>query len=287
LNCVANGRVARAGIFSRLFVQPAAGDAGTSLGAAALAHVQHTGRRPSDRAMTDVHLGPSYSASEVYRTLAALCRPTDFRGREAALLEATVDRLIDGKVVGWFQGRLEFGPRALGARSILADPRLPHMRDLINSRVKKREEFRPFAPAVLLEKAMEHFDLPHASPFMLETCDVRSPLDLPAITHVDRSARVQTVDRAASPRFARLLDAFERRSGCPLLLNTSFNMKDEPIVCTPAEALICFIRSNIETLVIEDFLVDREDVAASWAESYGRLFEAPSSNVSELAYTFL
>lgn len=287
LNCVANGRISREGHFKRLFVQPAAGDAGTSLGAAALAYVKYTDTRPAGLQMDTAGLGPGYSPLEVLKTLAAICRPADFRGRESELVAATADRLAAGKVVGWFQGRMEFGPRALGARSILADPRNHGMRDLINSRVKKREEFRPFAPAVLLEKADQHFHLTHPSPFMLETCQVRSPIDLPAITHVDGSARVQTVDRRVSPRFAHLLDAFERRTDCPILLNTSFNMRDEPIVCTPAEAIICFLRSGIEALVIEDFIVDRKEIGPSWDGIFSRLFQAPSTNVSNLVYTFL
>ena len=287
LNCVANGRIIRESKFNNLFVQPAAGDAGTSLGAAALAYVKDTNMRPPGPAMITANLGPSYSATEVRQTLAAICQPADYRRREEEMLEATVDRLVAGKVVGWFQGRMEFGPRALGARSILADPRHAGMRDLINSRVKKREEFRPFAPAVLLEKAREHFDLQHPSPFMLETCQVISRIDLPAITHVDGSARVQTVDRRVNPRFARLLECFERRTGCPILLNTSFNMRDEPIVCTPAEALICFLRSNMETLVIEDFIVDREALASSWGDIFSRLFQPQATNISNLVYTFV
>lgn len=287
LNCVANGRIAREGKFKRLFIQPAAGDSGTCLGAAALSYVKHTGRRPSKAQMASATLGPSYFNDEVHKTLSALCRPEDYRGRETELLAATVDRLVTGRVVGWFQGRMEFGPRALGARSILADPRHPGMRNLINSRIKKREEFRPFAPAILLERADQHFDLSHPSPFMLETCQVKSWIDLPAITHVDGSARVQTVDRKLSPRFAKLLDIFEARTGCPMLLNTSFNMKDEPIICTPAEAIICFLRSGIESLVIEDFIIDREQLGPAWDGIFTRLFETPSTNISNLVYTFL
>ena len=237
--------------------------------------------------METAQFGPACTTSEAHRALAAIYRPADYRGREDELIAATVERLVSGKVIGWFQGRMEFGPRALGARSILADPRNPGMRDLINSRVKKREEFRPFAPAVLREKARQHFEMDHPSPFMLETCSVNSPLSLAAITHVDGSARVQTVDRRVNPRFARLLEAFERRTGCPMLLNTSFNMRDEPVVCSPPEAIICFIRSSIETLVMDDFLVDRDQLGPSWNENFSRLFEAPRSNVSNLVYTFV
>jgi carbamoyltransferase len=184
----------------------------------------------------------------------------DFKNHEPELLEAVVERLVESKVVGWFQGRMEFGPRALGARSILADPRGDSMRDRVNLLVKKRESFRPFAPSVLANRASEHFDLDHPSPFMLETCRVKSRLHLPAITHVDGSARVQTVDPEANIRFARLLVKFDECTGCPILLNTSFNLSDEPIVCTPEDALICFLRSGLDVLVLEDYLIDRSSV---------------------------
>ncbi len=288
LNCVANGRIAREGKFKALFIQPAAGDAGTALGAAALAHLKHVREWSIDKQMAHVNWGPAYTNQDVCRAVASIGRPSDFQGREQQLLDKAVERLVAGKVVGWFQGRMEFGPRALGARSILADPRLPSMRDLINSRIKKREEFRPFAPAVLEEKADEHFDLRHPSPFMLETCQVKSALELPAITHVDGSARVQTVASDSNPRFARLLKTFETKTGCPLLLNTSFNMSDEPIVCTPVDALICFLRSNIEALVIEDFIIDRENLNPISSHVLSWLYEGQGrkSNVSHLVYTF-
>jgi carbamoyltransferase len=258
LNCVANGRILREGPFERMFVQPAAGDAGGALGAAALAHVALTGERPEPGRLPHVYLGPGYGAESVGALLsAAAVEGLDFRGREAELMEAVVDRLTAGKVVGWFQGRMEFGPRALGARSLLADPRDPGMRDRLNRQVKKREAFRPFAPSVLAEEAPRHFELDHPSEFMLETCAVRSPLALPAVTHVDGSARPQTVDRRHAPRFAALIDAFARRTGCPLLVNTSFNVRGEPIACSPVDALTCVADSGIDTLVIEDFLVER------------------------------
>ena len=210
----------------------------------------------------------------------------DFRGREAALLEATVDRLAAGRVVGWFQGRMEFGPRALGNRSILADPRDPGMRERVNALVKKRETFRPFAPAVLLPKASRHFALGHPAPFMVETCPVRSSLALPAITHIDGSARVQTVDAETNPRFYRLLEAFERRTGCPVLLNTSLNVRGEPIVLSPVDALRCFLRSGLDSLVLEDHLLDRASVPASWLRVAGNVEAAPST-ISETVYTLL
>jgi carbamoyltransferase len=207
------------------------------------------------------------------------------------LCRRTVDALADGKVVGWFQGRMEFGPRALGSRSILADPRDPAMRDRVNALVKKRERFRPFAPAVLEERAAEHFDLGHSSPFMLETCKVTSRLELPAITHVDRSARVQTVSGGHSPRFELLLEAFEERTGCPMLLNTSFNLKDEPIVCSPADALACFVRANLDLLVLEDFVVVHSDLSPEFLagvnESYRQIDVARRAPVSHAVYTLV
>jgi len=287
LNCVANARILREGPFSDLFIQPAAGDAGGCLGAAAVAHVRLTGERPRQGRLDHMYWGPGYSSRDVAELLAATsCRGLDFRGRTGELIEATVDRLAEGKIIGWFQGRMEFGPRALGARSILADPRRPEMRDRINALVKMREAFRPFAPAVLAERAAAHFDLDHRSPFMLETSQVISPLDLPAVTHVDGSARVQTVDRQATSRFAGLLEGFERRTGCPVLLNTSFNMRGEPIVCTPADALLCFVHSQIDTLVVEDFLLDREQVPSRWRE-LSPPPRRPEAAISHQVYTLL
>ena len=287
LNCVAVERIVNAGPFERVFVQPAAGDAGGALGAATLAHVRRTGERPDSRPLRHVFLGPSFDADAI----AELFRPSpaavqDFRRREPDLLRATVDRLASGKVVGWFQGRMEFGPRALGNRSILADARDPEMRERINALVKKREAFRPFAPAVLASKAAAHFELDHPAPFMVETCRVRSPIDLPAVTHVDGSARVQTVERETNPRFTRLLEAFEARTGCPVVLNTSFNLRGEPIVCTPLDALLCFIRSDLDCLVLEDLLLDRKDVPGSWLQWF-RDRHLPAAAVSDSVYTLL
>src|SRR5260221_3353497 len=260
LNCVANRRIHKDGPFKRLFVQPAASDAGCALGAASLAWYEDKGASPIAPMQHD-YLGPSFTSTDILRTLCACGVPaSDFRGREQELLETTADLIARGRDVGWVQGRMEFGPRSLGARSILADPRHPDMRERINALVKQRESFRPFAPAVLVSKANEHFDIGYDSPFMLETCRVTSNLELPAVTHVDGSARVQTVSESTNPRFAALLEAFDRRTGCPLLLNTSFNMSDEPIVCSPADALVCFFRSEIDALIIEDFLVERRNI---------------------------
>jgi len=257
LNCVANSRILKETPFKHLFVQPAAGDAGGCLGAAALGHIQLTGTWSAKR-LSHVYLGAAYSSDDILGLLNSLSLTfEDCRGAEDTLLSLTAKRLADGKVIGWFQGRMEFGPRSLGARSILADPRNPEMRDRINSMVKKREGFRPFAPAIIESKATEYFDIDHQSPFMLETCKVISSVDLPAITHVDGSARLQTVNEETNRRFYKLLMAFADNTGCPILLNTSFNVKGEPIVCSPEDGLKCFVLSDIDCLVIEDFIVDK------------------------------
>ena len=266
LNCVANGEILRRGPFERLFVQPAAGDDGGCLGAAALAHRRLAADGGAIEPLRHVYLGPRWRPEDVARLLAATgLEASDYRSREADLLAAVVDRLEQRKIVGWFQGAMEFGPRALGARSILANPLDPQVRDRLNRRIKQRESFRPFAPSVLEEAAAEHFELDHASPFMLETCAVRSPLDLPGITHVDGSARPQTVG-SHHPRYRRLLETFHRRTGCPLLVNTSFNVAGEPIVCTPEDALSCLAAAGLDALVLEDFVIDAAALPAGWRE---------------------
>jgi carbamoyltransferase len=291
LNVVANSRCLKEGPFKRLFVQPAAGDAGGSVGTAAMAHVRLTGESPQRKRLEHVYLGPDNSSSEVYRFLgASSAKFQDFRGQEDELIRYTVDRLVEGKVVGWCQGRMEFGPRSLGARSIIADPRRPEMRDRINSLVKMRESFRPFAPAVIESEAKRHFDLDHPSPFMLETGQVISPLALPAITHVDGSARIQTVPPDTNRRFASLLQGFYRRTDCPILLNTSFNMRGEPIVCTALDAILCFVRSKIDLLVLEDFVIDRAGIPPAWDQlAQYHTGEKPGQTraVSNLVYTLL
>jgi carbamoyltransferase len=291
LNVVANSRCLREGPFKRLFVQPAAGDAGGSIGSAAMAHARLTGKSLSTKKLEHVFLGPANSSVQIYQMLqSSSAKFQDYRGKEEELISYTVDCLIEGKVVGWSQGRMEFGPRALGARSILADPRRPEMRDRINELVKKREAFRPFAPSVLESKADKHFDLNHSSPFMLEVCQVISPIDLPAITHVDSSARVQTVQPDTNTRFTALLTEFDRRTGCPILLNTSFNMRGEPIVCTAIDAIRCFARSQIDVLVLEDFILERSGIPPLWM-IYAQQGIAETHNegeaVTHLVYTLL
>ena len=287
LNCVANGNILRKGPFKQLYVQPASSDSGCALGAAALAHVEITGERPQKERLSHVYLGPAYSNKEIANVLDATSfSHKNYQGDADALLKDVAQLLSEGKVIGWFHGRMEFGPRSLGARSILADPRGEEMRDRINAMVKKREAFRPFAPAVLEEMAFDHFDLNHPSPFMLETCQVKSNLDLPAITHVDGSARVQTVSSSTNERFSKLLKYFYEITGCPILLNTSFNVRGEPIVCTPEDALKCFITTDIDCLILEDFIISRNDNdfdLIAWMIN----LQAKASGIVHDVYTFI
>ncbi len=294
LNCVANGKILRQGPFERLFVQPAAGDDGGCLGAAALAHHRLEGSGVGVEPLEHVYLGPRWRPDEVAQLLAATgLEARDYRDREAELLAVVVDLLIDKKILGWFAGPMEFGPRALGARSILANPLDPEVRDRLNHRIKRREAFRPFAPSVLEEAAHEHFELDHPSPFMLETCAVRSDLDLPGITHVDGSARPQTV-AGHHPRYRRLLERFQERTGCPLLVNTSFNVAGEPIVCSPADALSCFAAADLDVLVLEDFVIESRALPAgwrerilSWRERGSPASRHPGDGVREALYSFV
>lgn len=283
LNCVGNGRILREGPFERLWVQPAAGDAGGALGTALFIWHQLLGKPrtalPGD-SQCGSRLGPGFTDEDVQRDLDSLGAVFEFIPEDAELVRRVSDHLVDQKVVGWFQGRMEFGPRALGGRSILGDARSQQMQSLINLKTKFREGFRPFAPVVLHDRAHEYFELKpgQESPYMLIVAPVRpehrlavageesAGLDklkiprstLPAITHVDCSARVQTVDPVRNPRFHALLKAFEAATGCPVLINTSFNVRSEPIVCTPSDAYRCFMASNIDVLVIERFVLLKE-----------------------------
>ena len=294
LNAVANRRIRREGGYTNIFIQPAAGDSGACLGAAALAHVELVGKRHSTEALSSLYLGPGYSSLEISHTLeAAAVQAIDYSQYEDELIQAVIDRLMDDKIIGWFQGRMEFGPRALGARSILANPMNPEMRERINRTIKKRETFRPFAPVILFSHLADHFDISHHTPFMIETCQVTSGLDLPAVTHVDGSARPQTLVRDEHPRFGKLLEEFHRRTGCPILVNTSFNQRGEPIVCTPLDALMCMASSDLDVLVIGDYIVDREQLPENWGmllESRGTARDRSGSEstnpIQENLYSF-
>lgn len=265
LNCVANGKILRQLPFKRLFVQPAAGDDGGCIGAAALAHRDLNGGQAKVEPQTHVFFGPSWSNQHLKKILDDLHGDfEDYQGREEALAHRVAKALAEHKVVGLFHGAMEFGPRALGSRSILANPMDPTIRQKLNQLVKKREGFRPFAPSVLQAQASRHFDLDHSSPYMLETCQVRSNIDLPGITHVDGSARPQTVSKATSPRFHSIIQAFYEQTACPMVVNTSFNLRGEPIVCSPHHALRCAVLANLDFLVLGDFLLDLKQQPKLW-----------------------
>jgi carbamoyltransferase len=272
LNCVANGRLLREGPFEQLWVQPAAGDAGGALGAAMFA--EHCVLdRPRRFRMDHAYWGPAYSDEEIRRFLDARGAPYRTVSRDEMIQETA--RLLDEEqaVVGWFQGRMEWGPRSLGSRSILADARNEENWKRVNLKIKFRESFRPFAPAALADKAGAWFDIDRESPYMLLVCQVREGAGIPAVTHVDGSARLQTVTRDPHPEFHDLIQAFDERTGCPVLINTSFNVRGEPIVCTPEDAYLCFMRTNMDVLVLGNQILRKEDQPElvedfDWREKY-------------------
>ncbi|MFI7453489.1 carbamoyltransferase [Nonomuraea sp. NPDC049714] len=268
LNCVANGHLLRSGVFDRIWVQPAAGDSGAALGCALFAwHHLLDNPRPATTsdAMRGCFLGPRFGNDEIRRYLESVGARFHVKPDEGALCTRVAELIADGKIVAHFAGRMEFGPRALGNRSILADAREPDMQRTLNLRIKFRESFRPFAPAVLRERVHEYFVWAEGmdSPYMGFVTDVRSPQELPAITHVDGSARIQTVDPDRHPRLHGILRAFERRTGCPLIINTSLNVRGEPIVHTPAEAYHCLMSTGIDVLILENTLVYFEEQPAA------------------------
>ncbi|MBF0141997.1 MAG: carbamoyltransferase [Magnetococcales bacterium] len=298
LNCVANGKVRRDGAFKRLWIQPASGDAGGALGAALAAYHWHLGRPrilpETGDGMAGAYLGPAFAQEEIERRLTVL-GARFHRLEEESLLEAGVRALEAGKALGWFQGRMEFGPRALGARSILGDARSPTMQSLLNLKVKFRESFRPFAPSVLAEEVGEWFDLEEESPYMLLVDAVRQERrramteaenrlfgieklnvprsEIPAVTHVDHSARIQTVHRETNPRYHALISRFKAHTGCPVIVNTSFNVRGEPIVGSPEDAFRCFMGTGIETLAIGDCFLLKEEQDPELARDYRDRFE--------------
>ena len=264
LNSVANRRLAEEGPFARLWVQPAAGDAGGALGAALWAwHIVHGQPRPADLTPHPPGLGAAHDREAVREILADLGFPHEDLGGVDEAAEHAAAALDDGQVIAWFEGRFEWGPRALGHRSILADPRRAEMKDVVNRRIKFREPFRPFAPAVTAEAAAEFFDIPAGARelvrYMLATAAVRPEAQarIPAVTHVDGSARVQVVEAARSPAFHRLITAFGERTGVPVVMNTSFNLKGEPIVASPMGAVATLMRCELDALYIEGFRVPR------------------------------
>ena len=298
LNCVANGKVLRDGHFDNIWIQPAAGDAGGALGAAYAAHYVHA-KRPrhlngAGDKMGGSYLGPSYTQKDIERRLHEVGARFDVLD-DKDMLERSVDALEAGHAVGWFQGRMEYGPRALGARSILGDPRNPDMQKNLNLKIKYRESFRPFAPSILAEDTREYFELDSDSPYMLLVADVLKTRrrtmsseeeqlfgidklnlprsDIPAVTHVDYSARIQTVHRETNPRYHALISAFKARTGCPLLVNTSFNVRGEPIVQSPEDAFRCFMGTEMETLSIGNCVLNKVDQDQVLAIDYRGQFE--------------
>ncbi len=284
LNCVGNGRVLREGPFENIWIQPAAGDAGGALGAALSVWYQYLGNprsvAPGRDAMKGAYLGPSFKNDEIKDFLETT--GANYRRVERSELAEHVARLLaDEKIVGWFQGRMEFGPRALGGRSILGDPRSPRMQSQMNLKIKFRESFRPFAPSILRGRVSDYFEMDCDSPYMLLVAPIQKSLrremsdaekelfgieklnavrsTVPAITHVDYSARVQTVGPDENPIYYDTISAFERLTGCPILVNTSFNVRGEPIVCTPEEAYTCFMRTEMDCLVMEDYVLRKDE----------------------------
>jgi carbamoyltransferase len=258
LNCVANGRVIKETPYRDVFIQPAAGDAGGAVGVAT--YIYHTVLGHERKWQWEhAYLGPEYHTDEIRDYL----KSNDIVFHELSedgMIDATVQAMVDQKTVGWFQGRMEFGPRALGSRSIIADARNPENKSVVNLKIKFRESFRPFAPSVLEEKCSEWFELDVPSPYMLLVADVRDgKRTIPSVTHVDNSARIQTVDPKSSPRYYQLIKRFDERTGCPLIINTSFNVRGEPIVCTPHEAYLCFMRTNMDVLVMDRFVLYKPD----------------------------
>jgi len=264
-NGVANGKIAASQVFDSVYVPPAPGDAGGCVGAALYIWHDMLGHPKISSAMEHAYLGPAYGANEIRacitRDAEDLAQGRKFTRRELSDTElfATVAALLEGETaVGWFQGRMEFGPRALGNRSILADPRHKQNWQRINQKIKFRESFRPLAPSVLAERSREYFDLSEESPYMSFVAPVISP-NIPAVTHVDRSARIQTVREETNPRFYKLIEAFYARTGCAVVMNTSLNVHDEPIAMTPYDALRCFFATDMDYLVLGNTLVSKND----------------------------
>jgi len=296
LNCVANGKLLRDGRYEHIYIQPAAGDAGGALGAALAGYHMQLGREriANGDAMRGAYLGPAYSQQEIENRLTK-CGARFELLEDSALIATGAEDLARSKALGWFQGRMEFGPRALGNRSILGDPRSPTMQKTLNLKIKYRESFRPFAPSVLRERVSDWFEMNCDSPYMLLVADVvqsrrREMSDeekqlfgidklnvprseIPAVTHVDYSARVQTVHEDTNPRYYALLSAFERKTGCPVLVNTSFNVRGEPIVCTPEDAFRCFMGNELDVLAVGNCYLRKDDQNPALKQNYETAFE--------------
>ncbi len=298
LNCVANSKILKERIFDNIWIQPAATDAGGSIGAALLTYYQYLNKprkvNPQKDSMNGSFLGPQYTNEEIEELLKNNNIPYQKLSYEE-LIDKAANLIADGNVIGWFQGRMEFGPRSLGARSILADPRNPSMQKRLNLKIKFREGFRPFAPSILEENLSDYFELNSPSPYMLLTAEVkkerRIPLtkeqeklrgidklntirsDIPAVTHIDYSARIQTVTKETNPVFYDLIKKFHNITGCPVLINTSFNVRGEPIVCTPKDAITCFCRTGIDYLVIGNYVIDKKNIPYELLEKHTKTYE--------------
>ena len=283
LNCVGNGKLLREGPFKDIWIQPAAGDAGGAVGAALFVWYQYLNndRHTNDKdSQVGSFLGPEFSTNEIQEFLIKNSVEAEFI-EDSKLTSTVADLIAQEKVIGWFQGRMEFGPRALGSRTIIGDARSPKMQETMNLKIKFRESFRPFAPSVLYEKVSDYFELDRPSPYMLLVAEVRKGRqrimnenekklfgidklnivrsDIPAVTHVDYSARIQTVHKETNPLYHELIEKFNEKYGCGVIVNTSFNVRGEPIVCTPEDAYKCFMRTNMDYLVMGNFLIDKKN----------------------------
>lgn len=297
LNCVTNGKILRENNFSNIWIQPASGDSGGALGVAlAVWHKELNNPRAVNfkDSMQGSYLGPSYKQNDIEKELTN-CGANFITLDDEEIIEQTAQNLLEGKAIGWFQGRMEFGPRALGGRSILGDPRSGTMQKTLNLKVKYRESFRPFAPSILREDLTEWFDLNCDSPYMLIVDEVKTDKrhkvteeeeklfgidklnvnrsEIPAVTHVDYSARIQTVHKETNPKYHALISKFKEKSNCPIVVNTSFNVRGEPIVCTPEDAFRCFMATEMDVLVIENCLLLKEDQNISLVEDYKEKYE--------------
>ena len=297
LNCVGNGRLLREGPFEDIWIQPAAGDAGGALGAAFFTWHRYLGNeKPKTDNKNDLQKGSYYGPNFDNENIEVFLKKQDVAYRklsDAEVAETVADLIATENVVGWYQGRMEFGPRALGARSIIGDSRSPKMQSVMNLKIKFREGFRPFAPSAMVEHVSEYFQIDRPSPYMLLVADVAKDKQLvpeqgeerglqklnqirseiPAVTHVDYSARIQTVDKKTNPRYHAMINAFYNKTGCPVIINTSFNVRGEPIVCTPEDAWLCFMRTNMDYLIMGNYLLDKKDQDAlkhdvDWQKEY-------------------
>lgn len=297
LNCVANGKLLREGIFDDIWIQPAAGDAGGALGAALGTWYQYLGKtrtvEPKHDSQSGSYLGPSFATSAIEQFLQKHAIPYEVLDK-GHIAQKTADLIASQNVVGWFQGRMEFGPRALGSRSIIGDARSPKMQEIMNLKIKFRESFRPFAPSVLAERASDYFEIDRPSPYMLLVTSIRqnkrieessykdlqgleklkvARSDIPAITHVDYSARIQTVHKETNPLYHQMISQLDEKHGCGVIINTSFNVRGEPIVCTPEDAYLCFMRTNMDYLVMGNYLLDKkaqpeESMSLNWKTAF-------------------